>query len=101
MATVSIIFGTAGSYDRPRPTPVIRPRVHESITSNNLTSTPTSNSARGSNGYEEFAQITTDGNIRIAIGANPVATSDDILVQANTTRDFALSPGQRIAIIDV
>ena len=99
MATVSVIFGPAGSYNRPRPTPVIRPRVHEILTSG-ITSVATTAASQGADGYEEFVQITSTGNIRIAFGENPVATGSDIVVLANTTRDFAISPGQRIAAID-
>lgn len=102
MATVNIIFGPAGSYDRPRPTPVIRPRIAENFSGTINVSTQTTNAARGSNGYEEFVQITTDGNIRLAFGENPTATvSGGVLMLANTTRDFAVSPGTKVAIIDV
>ena len=102
--TVNIIYGNAGSFNRTAPTPVIRPDIVEDIANSGTSQATTAaagDNATGSSGaHQYFVQITTDADIRIAIGESPTATPSDILILTGTTRDFALGPSERVAVID-
>ncbi len=44
--------------------------------------------------------VHTDAIISLAVGAGPVATTNDKRMAANTTEYFFVGPGQRIAVIN-
>lgn len=44
--------------------------------------------------------VSTDAIISIAVGVNPIATTNDKRMAANTTEYFFVSPGQRIAVVN-
>jgi hypothetical protein len=52
------------------------------------------------NAQTRMVGIHADTVISIAIGANPTATTNDRRLAANTTEYFAVSPGQRVAVIN-
>lgn len=106
MPSVNIVFGGLDNYNRQRPSPVIRIRTTERIvpSGTNQVSTTAAAGQAVAGGYGEYVSITTDTAVNIAIGASPVATAvadaTSVTILANQTRDFAIGPGQRVAVIN-
>ena len=68
----------------------------ENVTSSG-TSAATSNSATLG---AKVARISTDGDIRIAVGTAPTATTSGLRVLANTVEYISVEAGEKIAVID-
>lgn len=101
MATVNILIGRVSNVRRNANT---MPVLDAAATSEDITSSGTSQAttaAAPKDGTDYYVQITTTGDIRIAVGEGPTAVDGQgPLILANTTRDFALPPGFKVAVID-
>jgi hypothetical protein len=67
-----------------------------------INSTATSTATTGASGNGGVCTVTVTGNdVWVAFGASPVAAPNTHwLVLAGQTRDFAVTPGMRAAVID-
>jgi hypothetical protein len=73
-----------------------QPNASESITSSATSQQTTATAKNG-----EVATITVSGgDIRAQFGANPTATANSWLIVDGTTRDFAIAPGDKVAVVD-
>lgn len=103
MATVHIALATTRSKrtngDR-MPVVEAAPVASETITSSSSNQKTTT--VAGTYPGAEFWVVTAvDGNILIAAGDDPDATSDDThYVLAGQTREFAANTGEKLAVVD-
>jgi hypothetical protein len=94
MATVNIsyapLIATDTSVESPYPSAV-----------ENITSSGTSQTTTAAASNHSVATVTVaGGNIAIAAGSAPTATTGGILILDGQTRNFGLPPGHKIAVID-
>jgi hypothetical protein len=104
MATVNIAFGQADAVPGDRSKAVLTPRLSEKIVPSGASQVTTATALKTYSGGE-YVQITTDMAVYVAFGVAPVAATAgadgvSVLVLANTTRDFALREGEKIAVIN-
>lgn len=59
--------------------------------------TSTQSSAFGSN--TRLVRVAVDGKAHYLVGTDPTATTDHMLIHANTTIEFAVQPGHKIALV--
>ncbi|MCP5086476.1 MAG: hypothetical protein GY952_06715 [Rhodobacteraceae bacterium] len=101
MATVKIRIGVAGPVGQNTLSPVfvLAEMAHEEITSSDTSQATAITGPVGGNNI--VARIVTDGDIRVAAGATPVADEDDsVPIYSGETIDLAINDGDKIAVID-
>ena len=107
MSAINIAIGPVDGYNRPGSgrVGVLRIRATETLASG-ATSAQSTVQGQANGIYPEYAQITADGgDVYVAIGQNPTAEAGNasglsVLIKDGTTRDFAIGPGEIVAVID-
>lgn len=106
MANACITFCTAGNRSiegASLPVPRFEDAVSELVESSSTSEASTASSPLGSKSFGFVSITAIGGDIWVTAGPSPtaIAGEDGFPVLSGQTRDFAVSPGDRVAVIDL